>query len=181
MQNIVKISSIPAIDDSVFSQLPKIYDRDVYEKNLVALKCFLDKHGIPFFLAFGTLLGACREKNFIENDHDVDVLIMERDEDRLVKALLSQELAEVGLSLVRIHEEYLVSVSSGNGYVDLYIFRPEGLFSKCWQYSIETERLENPEKRMFLGQEYLVPKDPEKYLTEKYGDWKVKSDKHADS
>jgi hypothetical protein len=95
--------------------------------------------------------------------------------------LSSREFAESGLSLVRTHQEYLVSVSIGAGYVDLYVFRPEGRFSKCWQYSIETERLENPEKRTFLGLEYLVPRDPESYLSEKYGDWKTKSEKHASS
>ena len=177
------IVSLPRVNPSVFDRLLKShrYDRDAYEKNLVALKRVLDRNGVPFFLGFGTLLGACREGDFIENDQDVDVLVMERDEDRLVGALSSHEFSESGLSLVRTHQEYLVSVSLGTGYVDVYVFRPDGKFSKCWQYSIETERLENPEKRIFLGLEYLVPRDPESYLSEKYGDWKTKSEKHASS
>jgi len=177
------IVSLPRVDPKIFDQLLKShrYDRDAYKKNLVALKYILDKYGVPFFLGFGTLLGACREKDFIENDQDVDILVMERDENCLVSALLSLEFSECGLSIVRTHQKYLVSISLGVGYVDIYVFRPEGRLSKCWQYSIETERLENPEKRMFLGLEYLVPRDPESYLSEKYGDWKTKSEKHASS
>ena len=177
------ITLLPRVDPAVFKRLigNLHYDRDAYERNLVSLKDVLDKHGVPFFLAFGTLLGSCREGNFIQDDQDVDVLVMERDEDRLVGALLSEEFAKSGLSLIRTHERYLVSVSAGAGYVDVYVFRPEGLLSKCWQYSIETERLEHPEKRLFLGLEYLVPRDPESYLTEKYGDWRTKSEKHASS
>jgi len=74
------IVSLPRVDPKIFDQLLKShrYDRDAYKKNLVALKYILDKYGVPFFLGFGTLLGACREKDFIENDQDVDILVMER-------------------------------------------------------------------------------------------------------
>ena len=53
-----------------------------YEKAhqyLTDLKMIFDNAKIPFILFFGTLLGACRERDFIKHDTHVDVAIFGRD------------------------------------------------------------------------------------------------------
>lgn len=44
-----------------------------FKKTLEDMASILNKHKIPFFLSNGTALGAHREKQFIEHDHDIDI------------------------------------------------------------------------------------------------------------
>lgn len=52
----------------------KELDDDAVVSVLKELKEILDKHDIPFYLNWGTLLGAVREGEFIEKDTDIDLL-----------------------------------------------------------------------------------------------------------
>ncbi len=54
----------------------KLINRDVCRENLLDFKRILDEKNIQFGLMFGTLLGAVREKNFIEHDEDTDVYVL---------------------------------------------------------------------------------------------------------
>ena len=56
--------------------IPKYED---VKELLFKTKELLDEAGIPFILAFGTLLGAIREKDFIKNDPDIDLIIDDED------------------------------------------------------------------------------------------------------
>ena len=157
------------------------FDKNVYRKNLFDLSEILNNFEVPFCLAFGTLLGAIRDKDFIDGDPDVDIMIMERNEEMLVQALLSDSLKACGLEVVRA-DQWLASVAREQCYVDCYLFRPhDDGTSKCWSYWIETDRLEHPEWIGFLGKQFRIPKDPESYLSRIYGNWKVKADTHANS
>ncbi len=78
----------------------KILDR-VHQINfdlLCALDTVAKRHGIPYYLAYGGLLGAIRHHDFIPWDNDVDVQITRADLDRLIPFLreeLDPEFYEV--------------------------------------------------------------------------------------
>ena len=85
-------------------------------------KQLFDKIGLPIFLAYGTLLGAVREKSLILGDEDVDVYVT--DERKLYDNI--PWLSDNGLCLCRLYEGSLYSFKiNKDAYIDVYILRKE--------------------------------------------------------
>ena len=57
---------------------------------LEALDTIAKRHDIPYFLAYGGLLGAIRHHDFIPWDNDVDVQITRADLDQLIPFLRAE-------------------------------------------------------------------------------------------
>ena len=64
---------------------------------VVELDRICRKHGIPYFLYGGTLLGAVRHNGFIPWDDDLDVGLMRKDYDRLMQILPDELPADIAL------------------------------------------------------------------------------------
>ena len=58
--------------------------KNVQVEILDIVSSFCDKHNIEYFLAYGTLLGAIRHKDFIPWDDDIDLFIPRKDYDIFV-------------------------------------------------------------------------------------------------
>ena len=100
-----------------------------------------EKHGLTFFLAYGTLLGAVRHQGFIPWDDDMDVGMPRADYDKFLQ-IAPQELGEefflqtaetdpaygfvfakVRLNGTTMLEDYAVDSKQHNGiYVDIFPF-----------------------------------------------------------
>ena len=148
--------------------------------------------GIPYWLDFGTLLGAVRDYGFIEHDLDIDVGLFLNDRTEKIRDVLAQ----YGFTLYRqitidegkygLEETYIYHGVS----IDLFYYKKEGDiiithgFTKkdglSWEktlaeyggYLIREIYLpySGLEKISFLGKQYPVPKDPHLYLKSFYGE-----------
>ena len=150
----------------------------------------LNDCGVPYFLAFGTLLGAVREGGFIKGDEDVDIIIS--DEERLYNSL--PYLYEHGLYVNRIFRDELYSfhTEGRHGHIDLYVMKDvvkPRIFRKRYIRicnNLHPKRfftgIRNDGKYKLNGHPYPYPSDPEKLLVHWYGrNWRVPQSKQADT
>lgn len=141
-------------------------------------KKMLDSKEIPFFLFWGTLLGAIREHSIIKGDDDIDIAIM--DENALIENL--PFFYENGFKVVRMEKGHLYSFRIANTecYIDIYIVKP----IKCslWTpfcYTISKHYLPKKyfkyfDKISFLDVDCLIPNHSEEVLELLYGkNWKI--------
>ena len=145
-------------------------------------KELFDKIGLKFYLAFGTLLGALREKDFIKGDYDVDIFI--ENEKKLVDSLFY--LFENGLKLVRVEKNKMYTFRLNSFcYIDVYLLLPIKGFSLWKFYCVSLNGNYTPksfftgyENISFLGENFDVVKNPERIIRYWYGDsWNVPLDK----
>ena len=139
---------------------------------LIDLRRTLEGAGVPMFLVSGTLLGCVREDRLLGHDHDVDVGVWDNvDRDRMLSILRTAGFFYDQAS--RAPE--IVRVKHVNGIVvDIfYHFRSPGDY---WHRGVKIVWHNSPfglATRAFLGEEFLIPDDYDKYLTENYGDWRT--------
>jgi len=85
--------------------LPQMKKEDALSL-LNKLQKYSKENGIDVYLAFGTLLGAVREKDFIKGDLDIDVYI--KDEKKFFEIL--PYLKDQGIELIRYQKHKAFSL-----------------------------------------------------------------------
>lgn len=132
----------------------------------------------PFFLISGTLLGVVREGRLLGHDKDIDVGVMgdaTRDAIRTAIAWSAQfkEAFEPSADLLKI-------VHRNGVRIDVFFHHVEddvvwhGSHLHAWDNRVwwrEGEPRFRTER--FLNRDFLVPSDPDAYLTDNYGDWRT--------
>lgn len=155
--------------------LPPITKEDA-KATLFAMQDLLNEKGVDIYLAFGTLLGAVREKDFIDGDLDVDCYVIDR------KALFDclPYLAEHGMKLVRAGSTiFSFRYEDLKGcYIDLYVRRNTFNIWALYCYQLNTSMC--PRKYLqdgeidFLGRTFKCPKNPKQVLAFWYGEtWRT--------
>jgi len=150
----------------------KTINREIAKENLLKFRKCLNDANITFGLIYGTLLGAIREKNFIEHDEDTDVFVLNEDRDKILDILF--ELKKVGLVVGRYEEDMISFINDGE-YIDIYFFK-DTFFGKKTSNGlvIESKYLTELKNIDFLGKQFLVPKQSEELLAKIYGeDWMI--------
>lgn len=150
----------------------KVIDQVVAKENLLDFKKLLDLEGIDFGIIYGTLLGAVRDKKFIDYDEDVDVFVLDENREKFLALLF--KLREIGFEVAR-YEGDLLSIMRDNDYIDVYIFR-KNMFGKriCNGDSLCADFFERLETITFLGEKFYTPNNKIKFLEKAYGtDWMV--------
>jgi hypothetical protein len=108
-------------------------------KLLLTFDQILSKGGVPYSLAFGTLLGAVREKGFIKHDLDIDVALWSDTDAKYVNKILEEggfeKISEIVVDGGKAAREETYQYMGVN--IDLFYFYPskyDGLLSTCIFY-----------------------------------------------
>lgn len=151
----------------------KLIDKKKAFENLCLFKDIADRNGFRFFLAYGTLLGAIREKDFIDHDEDIDLGADYQDVDMFMSMLF--ELREHGFEVARWDDRGLISIIRNNEYIDIYFFKKynDKLLINCGE-PLPRQYLENQEVIEFKGVEFNAPADTVGAVEYWYGkDWQT--------
>lgn len=151
----------------------KRIDKEKAAENLRLLKNILDRNGIDFSLAAGTVLGAIREGDFITHDEDIDIAMAEERREDFLSLLL--ELRKNGFDICRFDRRDLYSLMRNGEYIDIYFFRPYlEEYMICSGWVVKKEFTQDLRPILFRGEEYLIPASTERYFIEEYGDdWRT--------
>ena len=169
-------------------------------KNLIKLKRILvdtvsifEKHGIKYWLDFGTLLGIIRDKELIPWDHDADICITGEDVEKFLaikkkfplKYRVSVRYDHTGrlpgeLRLVRIkywHQKYLRLFKIQELYLDIFIKYKVGDYY-YWIDTYTPKRVkalyhEDLDTIYWDNRNYAIPSNVDQYLTDRFGDWRT--------
>ena len=150
---------------------------------LNTLKKVFEENGIELLLAYGTLLGAIREHDFIGHDSDMDTMIWHKD---MQKGLdLAPELAKYGIQLECYVLPWIFTYSYKGVTCDIDVINePISPFNKRYcllesQY-IPRAFFETTEKYEFQGEMHTIPAHPEALLEYHYGKkWRIPGGPHA--
>ena len=151
----------------------KLIDKEKAFENLCLFKEIADRNGFKFFLAYGTLLGAAREKDFIAHDEDIDLGADFQDVDTFMSMLF--ELRDNGFEVARWDDRGLISIIRNKEYIDIYFFKPfnDKLVINCGE-PLPKKFLENQSDMDFLGVKFSAPAEIEGALEFWYGkDWRT--------
>jgi len=151
----------------------KRIDKKIAFENLCLFKQLCEKNHFHFFLAYGTLLGAIRENDFIEHDEDIDLGALYDDKEVLLSMLF--ELRENGFEVIRWDDRGLMSIIRKGEYIDIYMFKPltRQLHAVCGA-PFPKEFIDNQTIISFRGVDFYAPAEFEKNLEFFYGkNWKT--------
>lgn len=133
----------------------------------------LDSAGVPFFFAAGTALGLVRQGRPLGADNDLDVGIFDDDWDR--DALIEVFTADPRFDLDLHPQTRKVGLRHrGGAPVDIFPFYEQD--GSVWHDGVFVRWHNSPftvARQRIGGVDLPLPADPERYLTENYGDWRT--------
>jgi len=149
------------------------------KQNLFEMKEVMDKLKIKFFLQRGTLLGAIREKAFIQGDIDIDLRMFARD--WIPEIIKEFALRKFKCRVVRRYPDKIakLTVLKRGIHADImleYYYPPEDIYFilSAWHFDISVITPARHYKGdcfiNFLGKKFRIPEDPKDLLRLVYGD-----------
>lgn len=177
-------------------------DNNLAFKDLQLIKQVFEKYEVPFFLAYGTALGAYRDKDFLPDDDDIDLGVVGKIDLQTRKAI-GHTLLDLGFEtqpiafnvygkMEVVEQGYNGDTQTGiivcqrNIKITIFFFQEMG----CEEHEKEMvcipklgalKLIASPSKFYkqleivkFKKEKFLVPSPIKDYLTFTYGDWKDK-------
>lgn len=141
-------------------------------ENVRILSVYLDKIGINWGPAFGTLIGIIRNDDLLPWNPVFDIYILKEDEERFKDALWF--LKESGFELVRYERRGLYYLRMNGEFIKVFVLHKISCDVRHTGGSdfIHEKYLQNTVKWDFKGMSLNVPQAVDEYLTFRYGeDW----------
>lgn len=161
----------------------KLWYQDVVIALLPCLADLLEESNIPYWLDWGTLLGAVRDGKMIPWDEDIDIGIFYKDIKKVTN--LESQMVKDGFRLAMESDKSAVRVIRFYGekgikfHIDILPWKINGNIVKAGYNSkpfkvYPIEELLNLKKIEFEGRMYPCPREPEKSLDRLMGkDWRT--------
>lgn len=151
----------------------QVINKERAHENLMLLKQVLDSYNLNWGLAFGSLLGAVREHDFIDWDEDIDMYILKEEEEIFKNALW--DLRDLGFEMLRYERRGVYSLGRNGEYMDFYVLNKinDDLRQTGGGGYIFEKYLQNRSEIEFRGIKLMVPTEYDEYLTFQYGDWRT--------
>lgn len=133
----------------------------------------LDRAGVPFFFAAGTALGLVREGRPLDADGDIDVGIFDSDWDREALVDLFTRHPRFDFQSDHPRSRKIGLRHRGGAPVDLFRFYPDA--DRVWHDAVFVRWHNTPfqvRRQQVDGVAVPLPAEPDRYLTENYGDWR---------
>lgn len=153
---------------------PSIHQRIDEQKmleNIRVLQVYLDKIGVEWGPAFGTLISIVRSNGFLPWATAADFFILKEDEERFKDVLWL--LKDEGFELVRYERRGLYCLVRNHQWMSFYVLRkisPDIRHSGGSHFLFD-KYLHQMVKWDFRGIPLNVPQQLDEYLTFQYGDW----------
>lgn len=149
----------------------KVLNPEKMLENLQILSLYLDKIGINWGPAFGTLIGVVRNDDFQPWKAVFDIYILKEDEERFKDVLWF--LKEIGFSLARYERRGRYYLVRNGEYIKVFVLTKicSDIRHTGSSDFIHEKYLQNTVKWDFKGIQLNVPADVDEYLTFQYGNW----------
>lgn len=151
----------------------KIINPISMQESLEIISVYLDKIGINWGPAFGTLIGIIRNDGFLPWAPCFDIYILKEDEERFKDVLWLLE--EVGFHVARYERRGLYYLNRGDDFFKVFVLHKISSDVRHTGGSdfIHEKYLQNTVKWDFKGVQLNIPEEVDEYLTFQYGDWIV--------
>lgn len=144
---------------------------EIMTKCLGELSAYLDRIGINWGPAFGTLIGIIRNDGYLPWSPNFDLYILKEDEERFKDILWT--LNEAGFSVVRYERRGLYYLEKNNQLFKIFVLHKISFDVRHTGGTdfIHEKYIQNTVKWEFKGILLNVPSEVDDYLTFQYGDW----------
>ena len=149
-----------------------------YSGALAATLACAEAAGLDLFLTCGTILGAIRDNGFMRHDKDIDLGIWADVALGRLRAAMAADPDFSDACETGPHHSQMSWTWRGTVAVDVFRYERGDEHASCdmWIGSHPISWLHHPfalRRHTFSGLACLVPDDPDRYLTELYGDWRT--------
>lgn len=147
-------------------------NKDIMLENIHALSVYMDKTGINWGPAFGSLISVVRNNDFLPWNPVFDIYILKEEEERF-KDILWLLIKDADFELVRHERRGLYYLRRKYEYIKVFVLHKISTDVRHTGGSdfIHEKYLQNTVKWNFKRIELNVPQEVDEYLTFQYGNW----------